>query len=203
MEKIATAISHSNHWQSRLFLSAGSLMAFNTAMLWLRHLSDYKISIIWAAIPAILAFSCAVFGLFKLYNQASLGAPFIAKVGAGAALLSLGSLGCAAGWIFFLFSFGQGMPTPPPQGFLLLIGLFMIAMVVAFSCMALSFFSQEGQKKIAWLLSLPVAMWLLMIVVSLQQGMAVGLSLDFYTNAVIAAAFMGLGASFKSRVVQG
>ena len=115
-----------------LFMAAGSLMLVNTAFLWARLLSEGQLSLLWAAIPAITAFGCAIGGLLKLYSRASLNAPRMAKVVAGFAVLSCGALVFAALWIFTVSVFGGGMPVPPPPAMLGVIALFIVALVISF-----------------------------------------------------------------------
>lgn len=182
-----------------LFMIAGSLMLINTAFLWARLLSGGQLSLLWAAIPAITAFACAIWGLFKLYPQAAVNAPRVAKAGAGFALLACGALMLAALWIFAVSVFGGGMPVPPPPAMLGLIALFVVAMVIAFLSNAIAFLRHDTQRKVGYLLTVPLAMWTLMLVVGLTNGTQVGLSLDFYTNGVIALAFLGLGFTLKNK----
>ncbi len=174
-------------------------MLINTALLWIRLYSGYQLSILWPAVPAILALAFSVFGLLKLYSRAAINAPQLAKAGAGFALLASMSLGIAAIWIFSLTVFGEGMPQPAPQGLLMLIAIFMIAMVLAFSINTFAFIRDATQRKVGYLLMVPVAMWATMLVVGVISGMEVGLSLDFYTNAVIGVAFLVLGYTLKTR----
>lgn len=181
-----------------LFMIAGSLMLINTAFLWARLLSEGQLSLLWAAIPAITAFACAIGGLLKLYSQASLNAPRMAKTGAGFAVLAFGALVLAALWVFTVSVFGGGMPVPPPPAMLGLIASFIVAMVISFLSNAIAFLRHDTQRKVGYLLTVPLAMWTLMLVVSLTKGTQSGLSLDFYTNGVIAAAFLGLGFTLKN-----
>ncbi|MBQ4851801.1 hypothetical protein [Pseudoalteromonas sp. MMG012] len=76
-------------------------------------------------------------------------------------------------------------------------GLFMVAVVLAFLCYAIAFLRCEAQRKIGYLLSVPVTMWALMLVVGSIKGMEAGLSLDYYTNAVISVTFLALGFSLR------
>ena len=64
-----------SRWDSRLFITAGSFMLINTVFLWIRLYSNYQLSILWAAIPAIIGLATGVVGLFKLYAQASANTP--------------------------------------------------------------------------------------------------------------------------------
>jgi hypothetical protein len=41
-------------------------------------------------------------------------------------------------------------------------------------------------------------MWGIMLVVGTIRGMEVGLSLDYYANGIIAAAFLALGVTLKA-----
>ena len=196
-EKFSSEHQYSSRWDSRLFILAGSFMLINTALLWIRYYSNYQLSILWAAIPAILGLASGVFGLIKLYPRASANAPLVAKVGAGFALLAGTSLSLTAIWIFVVFVFAEGITDPAPQGLLGLIVIFMIAMVLAFFSNAIAFLRQSVQRKVGYLLTVPLAMWGIMLVVGTIKGMEVGLSLDYYTNGVIAAAFLGLGFTLK------
>jgi hypothetical protein len=198
MENLTMNTGNVSRWDSRFFIIAGSFMLINTAFLWIRFYSNYQLSILWAAIPAIIALASGVFGLLKLYTRASVNAPLMAKSGAGFALLACGSLSLAAIWIFSVSVFGEGMPEQQPQWFLVLIAIFMVAMVLAFFSNAIAFLLHSAQRKVGYLLTVPLAMWTLMLVVGVIKGMEVGLSLDYYTNAVIAAAFLALGISLKT-----
>lgn len=173
-------------------------MLLNTALLWVRHYSGYQLSILWPAIPAITGLALSVVGLLKLYPLAANSGPLLAKAGAGFAWLSSISLGVAALWITVLFTIGEGMPQPAPQGLLLLIALFMIAMVLSFTTNMIALLRDFTQRKLGYLLSLPVAMWALMLTVGFIKGMNAGLSLDFYTNAIIGGAFIAIGITLKS-----
>lgn len=198
MENLTTNARSKSKWVSRLFMVAGSFMLINTIFLWVRHFSGYQLSILWPAIPAITALALSVFGLLKLYPLASVNAPRTAKTGASFALIASISLGMAAFWIFAVSVFGAGMPQPAPQGLLVLIAIFMIAMVLAFSAYMVAFLKGATQRNLGYLLSVPVAMWAIMLVVGIIKGMETGLSLDFYTNAIIAAAFLAIGFSLKT-----
>lgn len=197
MERLTTNINSINRWDSRFFIIAGSLMLINTILLWLRHYSNYQLSILWPAIPAITGLASSVFGLLKLYPRASINAPRIAKCAASFALLALTSLSLVALWIFVVSVFGEGMSGQQNQWLIMLIAVFMVAMILAFLSNAVAFLRFSGQQKVGYLLTVPLAMWLLMLVVGAIKGMDRGLSLDFYTNAVIAVAFFALGFILK------
>lgn len=181
----------------RMFLIAGIFMLINFGALWARYFSAGELSILWAAIPAIIGLSCAVTGLLKLYQRAKVSSPFTAKAGAGCALLACSALGVAALWIFVASVFGEGLPEPPPQGLLAIIALFMLSIVLAFVATAMAFLRSPDQREIGYWLTVPVVMWAIMIMVSMVAGMAVGLGLDYYTNGVIAIAFIGLGLTLE------
>lgn len=198
MENLTMNVRNDWRWDSRLFLIAGGFMLINTALLWVRLYSDYQLSILWPAIPAIAGLACGALGLLKLYPRASVDAPKLAKVGAGFALLASIALGVATLWILGLFVFGEGMPQPAPQGLLLLIVIFMVAVVLAFFSNATACLLHAAQRKIGYLLTVPVAVWSIMLVAGIFKGMEVALSLDFYTNAVIGAAFLALGFTLKT-----
>lgn len=195
-------IRNFNNWEARLFAVAGGLMFINSIMLWVRRYLDYELSILWAAIPAILAFVCAVIGLFKLYPRVSSSSPKTAKAGVTFAALACLSLFIATISIFMMSVFGEGIPQPAPQGLLLLIGLFMITMICSFLFNAIAFLRDNVQRKIGLLLTVPLLMWALMLIVGAFTKMEVGLSLDFYTNPVMATAFILLGLTLKASVQQ-
>ncbi len=192
------SFSNYSRWDSRLFIIAGCFMLINTAILWIRYYSNNQLSILWAAIPAIIGLASGVFGLIKLYPRASVNAPLMAKAGAGFALLAGTSLSLATIWIFAVSVFVEGIPDPAPQGLLGLIVIFMIAMVLAFFSNAMAFLRQSAQRQVGYLLTVPLAMWGIMLVVGTIKGMEVGLSLDYYTNGIIAAAFLALGFTLKA-----
>ncbi|KGJ91919.1 hypothetical protein [Colwellia psychrerythraea] len=190
-------IRNFSRWDSRFFIIAGCFMLINTALLWIRYDSNYQLSILWTAIPAIIGLASAVFGLIKLYPRASANAPLVAKSGAGFALLAATSLSLAAIWIFAVAVFDEGIPDPAPQGLLGLIAIFMIAMVLAFFSNAIAFFRHSGQRQVGYLLTVPLAMWVMMLAVGAIKGLEVGLSLDYYANGLIAAAFLALGFTLR------
>lgn len=198
MDDLNTNYSISSQWGSRFFIIAGCLMLINVALLWIRMLTNYQLSILWPAIPAVTAFSFSVLGLLKLYPLARLETPLTAKGGLGFVFLAGISLSVVIVWIFALSVFGDGIPQPGPQGLLISIVLFMLAMVLAFVSNATAFL-QHNVRKIGYLLTAPVAMWVLMLVVGVLHGMEKGLSLDYYTNVVHSIAFLGLGYSLKPR----
>jgi hypothetical protein len=187
-----------SRWDSRFFIIAGSFMLINTVLLWVRYYSNYQLSILWPAIPAITGLASSVFALLKLYPRVAAIAPLIAKIGAGFVLLALGSLGVAALWIFVVSVFGEGMSGQPNQGIIILIATFMVTMVLAFLNNAIAFLVFSTQKKIGYLLTVPLAMWFIMLTVGAIKGMERGLSLDYYTNAFIGIAFLALGFTLKA-----
>jgi len=75
-------------WDSLLFFVAGSFMLINVAALWVMNFSDIQISLLWAAIPGIVAQAASIAALFKLYPRISSGAPRLARSGAGFALIA-------------------------------------------------------------------------------------------------------------------
>lgn len=186
-------------WASRLFMIAGVFMMINTALLWIRFLTDPQMSIVWQAVSGVIGLVCGVLGLFMLYPRAYANAPLFARGGAAFAILAAASLCLGALWIAAISVIEAGAPEPVPQGALALILIFIIAMVLAFLAYAIAFLIAKNQRKIGYLLTVPLAMWALMLVVGLTRGMTVGLSLDFYTHAVIAAAFLGLGLTLKNQ----
>ena len=191
-------LKKASHWDSRFFIIAGSFMLINSLLLWVRMLSNYQLSILWPAIPAITGLALSVFGLLKLYPRVSDYAPVIAKIAAGFTLLALGSLSIVALWIFAISVFGEGMSGQQNQGLIVLVAIFTVAMVLAFLNNAIAFLCFSTQQKVGYLLTVPLAMWSIMLVVGSIKGMDRGFSLDFYTNPVIAAAFLTLGFTLKS-----
>lgn len=198
MKDSKTNESSMNHWSSRFFTIAGSFMLVNTAFLWIRYYSDNQLTLLWAAIPSIIGLTSSVIGLLKLYPRISSFAPKTAKSGAAFGLVACASLGIATVWIFVVSVFGEGISGGPSQGLLMLIAIFMVAMILAFFSNAIGFLRHSAQRSIGYLLSVPLAMWLLMMVIGAVQGMEVGLSLDYYTNGVIAVAFLALGFTLKT-----
>jgi hypothetical protein len=139
-----------------------------------------------------------VFGLLKLYPRASINASLIGKIGAGFSLLALASLSLVALWIFVVSVFGEGMQEQQSQWLLVLIAIFMLAMILAFFTNAIAFLRFSTQQQVGYLLTVPLAMWFIMLVVGVIKGMERGLSLDFYTNPVIGTAFLALGFILKT-----
>jgi hypothetical protein len=187
-----------SRWDARFFIIAGSFMLINTLLLWIRYYSNYQLSILWPAIPAITGLASSVFALLKLYPRVAAIAPLTAKIGNGFALLALGSLSIVALWIFIVSVFGEGMSGQQNQGIIVLIAIFMVAMVLAFLNNAIAFLVFSTQQKIGYLLAVPLAMWFIMLVVGAIKGMERALSLDYYTNAVISVAFLALGFTLKT-----
>jgi len=163
MDNLETSTRDFNRWGSRLFIIAGSFMLINTVVLWTRFFSDFEFSLLWQAIPGIIGLASGVFGLFMLYPRASANAPILAKSGAGFAVLAGASLSLGAIWIFVDPVFGAGIPEPAPQGLLVLIAIFLIAMVLAFFSNAIAFLIPSSQRIIGYLLTAPLAMWALML----------------------------------------
>jgi hypothetical protein len=186
-------VRDSVQWDSILFFVAGSFMLVNVTFLWIRVHSDFTLSIIWAAIPGIIAFTASIIGLFKLYPRISSKTPWLARSGAGFALTAGTALGIAAIWILFMAIFAGGISEPPPNGILALIGIFILSMVIAFVCNAVAFLMDSSTRNMGYLLIIPVASWALMLSIGIIKGMETGLSLDLYTNGIIAVAFLLIG----------
>lgn len=198
MENLTMSTCNVNRWDSRFFIIAGSFMLINALLLWIRHYSNYQLSILWPAIPAITGLASSVFGLLKLYPRVSINAPLVAKSGAGFTLLALASLSLVALWIFVVSVFGEGMQKQQSQWLMVLIAIFMVAMVLAFFTNAIAFLRFSTQQKVGYLLTVPLAVWFIMLVVGVMKGMERGLSLDFYANPVIGVAFLALGFTLKA-----
>jgi hypothetical protein len=184
---------NSRQWDVILFFASGSFMLINLAALWIRTYFDSGLSIMWAAIPGIIGFAASVIGLLTLYSRISSQAPRLARSGAGFALVSGAALGIAAVWIFSTSIFGSGISGSAPSGVLALIGVFIMSMVIAFICNAVAFLIGSSLRNIGFLLLVPVASWGVMLVVGMNKGLEAGLSLDVYTNGIIALAFLLLG----------
>jgi hypothetical protein len=198
MGNLTMNTSNVSRWDSRFFIIAGCFMLINTLLLWLRHYSNYQLSILWPAIPAITGLASSVFGLLKLYPRVTIHSPLVAKSGAGLALLALTSLSLVALWILIVSVFGEGMQKQQSQWLLVLIAIFMMAMVLAFISNTIAFLLHTAQRKVGYLLTVPVAMWAIMLMVGALKGMEKGLSLDFYTNPAIGAAFLAIGFVLKA-----
>ncbi|WKD48916.1 hypothetical protein [Microbulbifer spongiae] len=178
---------------STLFVVAGSLMLVNVVFLWIRLVSDFQLSILWAAIPAMIALATSIIGLFTLYPLIALETPWLARSGAGSALVAGVALCMAALWILGATLFGSGLSDPLAAGLMACIGVFIVAMVSAFICYAIAFLTASASGKLGFLLAVPVVSWGVILVVGMIKGLQVGLSLDYYTNAFIAAAFLAIG----------
>ena len=150
MTNLTIDTPHYSRWGSRFFIVAGSFMVINTAFLWIRFYSDYQLSILWAAIPAIIALTFGLFGLLKLYARASVYSPLMAKIGTGFVVLACVFLGLAVVWIF-----GEGLRQLVLQGLLVQMALFLIAMVLAYFSSAISFLLSRAQRRIGYLLMVP------------------------------------------------
>lgn len=163
-------------------------MLINVVALWIIFYSDPQLSILWAAIPGIIALTTSVIGLLKLYPRISSETLWLARSGAGFALVAGTALCIAAIWIF-----AGGISESIPNGVLALIGIFLVSMVIAFICNAVAFLIDGSSRNIGYLLIVPVASWGIMLVVGMIKGLEVGISLDFYTNGLIAVAFLLIG----------
>ncbi|CAH9050264.1 hypothetical protein PSECIP111854_00494 [Pseudoalteromonas sp. CIP111854] len=198
MSKAMIYNNRPTQWDAKLFLIAGVFMLVNTACLWIRAYSDYQLSILWAAVPAITALSASIFALLKLYKRVAPQAPKLALSGAGFALIAGAALVLAAVWIFITSVFGSGISDSPQLGLSLLTGVFMVAMVIAFLCYGIACLLVKNMSRLGYLLFAPVASWTVMLLVGLLKGFEVGLSLDFYTNAIIGIAFLAIGILLKA-----
>ena len=184
---------NARQWGSILFFAAGGFLLIDVAFLWIRFFSDFRLSILWAAAPGIMAFAASVLGLLTLYSRISLETPLIARCGAGFALAAITALCIAAFWIIWVSIFSNGISESPPNGVLALAGIFLVSMIIAFICYAVAFLLSGSPQNIGYLLAVPVAAWSVMLVVGMIKGLEAGLSLDLYTNALIAAAFLSIG----------
>ncbi|WP_230851822.1 hypothetical protein [Pseudoalteromonas luteoviolacea] len=173
-----------------MFLIAGCCMLINTVCLWMRHFSGYQMSLLWAAVPAVIALASCTLGVLKLYPNAVYQARRLAIGGASFAIMSLISLLLASIWIFIISIFGEGLTGRPSLGFAVLIGIFMICTAVSFAFNAVAFLTERVTRNIGLLLLVPVSCWVLMLIVALVKGFEAGLSLDFYTNGVMGVAFL-------------
>ncbi|MEC4090270.1 hypothetical protein [Pseudoalteromonas rubra] len=187
-------------WDARFFLIAGGFMLINTLCLWARHFSGYQLSILWPAIPAIIGLASSVLGLYKLHPRIVSQAPKLAKWGAGFALAALLALSIGACWVIASAVLGD---TARGAGMQALIGLFMVAMVGAFICNALVCLRDSASRTLGTALSVPVVCWSLMLLVGVISGPEVGLSLDFYTNGLLALAFVWASRVSRSDSVAG
>ena len=176
----------------RLFTAAGLFMGVNAALLWIRYSSDLELSVAWPAIPGTIGLACAVSGLIMLYPRANPGAPRLAKVGGGFAVLSAFSLSASALSILYAAMFAADRSEFPPLGALVLIAEFLVAVVLSFLFNAIAFLLHAGQRTLGALLLVPFIMWSVMLIISALKGVEVGLALDFYTNPIIAAAFIAI-----------
>ena len=195
IENVGTPVSRK--WDSILFFSAGILMLVNVTFLWIRYYSNVQLSILWAAVPGIIAFTASIIGLLKLYPRISSETPWLARSGAGFALMAGVALGIATIWIFSIVLFSGGISEPLPSGVQALIGVFVVCMVMAFIFNATAFLVNGSSQNIGYLLMVPVASWGLMLVVGIIKGLESGLSLDQYTNGLIAVAFLRIGFLVK------
>lgn len=197
MSRLETRTHKFSSWGPRFFMAAGLFMAVNAALLWIRYLSDLELSIAWPATPGTAGLACAVLGLIMLYPRAKPGAPRLAKAGVGFAVLSALSLGGSALLIVYAaMSAAEGSEFPPATA-LVLIAAFLVAMVISFLSYAGAFLIPAGRRILGAFLLVPLLMWGLMLITSAIKGIEIGLALDFYTNPIIAAAFIGIGLSLR------
>jgi hypothetical protein len=193
------AVQESRQWASILFFAAGSFMLVNVVSLWVMNYSNTQISLLWAAIPGIVALTASIIGLFTLYPRISSQAPWLARCGVGFALIAGASLCMAAIWIFGIEIFLGKISEHLPGGVMALIGVFMVSMAIAFICYATAFLIYGSSQGIGYLLMVPVVSWVLMLVVGITEGLLVGLRLDLYTNGFIAVAFIFIGLLLKKK----
>jgi len=186
-------VRKSRQWDSILFFAAGIFMLINVSALWIRYLLTLQLSILWAAIPGIAALTASIMGLFKLYPRICSDAPWLARSGAGFALAACAALSMTVIWLFSMVILTGEIPQPIPGGVLVLIGVFMLSMLIAFICYAIAFIVYGSSQGIGYLLLIPVASWGLILVVGSIKGLVVGLTLDLYTNGFIALAFIFIG----------
>ncbi len=179
-----------NSWGAKLFLIAGCFMLVNTVLLWTRYLMDFKLSILWPAIPAMTALFICVMGLFKLDTQIKKRTPKIAKMASFSALIAGCSLIVAAIWILVGSLMGLNVSNPTPSGLLILIVLFMVSMIISFLASSVASLLTKQTRLLGCFLLLPVASWGLMFIVGLVSGFDVGLSLDYYLNPIITMSFI-------------
>ena len=71
MKNLTMNAANVSRWDSRFFIIAGSFMLINTMLLWARYYSNYQLSILWAAIPAIIGLAFLALGL-TLKNEQKL-----------------------------------------------------------------------------------------------------------------------------------
>lgn len=188
--------------RSNVFMAAGIFMLVNVSALWARYFFPSQVTILWPAIPGIIGLSLGVLGLIMIYPRANLKSPVFAKIGVAFAIFAGLALSSAAIWVGSLSLSGSGIPQPVPQGLLALIAIFILSMVSAFFANSVAFLKRSGQRATGALLTLPLAMWALMLVVGMIAGMDVGLSLDHYANGVIGAAFLGIGMTLRPSPVR-
>lgn len=191
------AAQKSRQWDSILFFAAGSFMLINVVVLWIRYYSIFQLSILWAGIPGIVALAASIIGLLKLYPRISSEAPRLARSGAGFSLIAGAALSIAAIWIFGIAIFLGEISEHIPGGVLALIVVFIVSMVIAFICYAIAFLIHSSSQGIGYLLMVPIASWVLMLVVGMIEGLETGLALDLYTNGFIAVAFIFIGLLLK------
>ena len=181
------------------FYLAGGFMLINAVALWGRSITGNQLSLMWAAIPAIIALSASVLGLIKLNPRISYKSPIFAKVALISARLSATALALAAVWILVNAVFGYDLAESRTQGFLILIFTFMVTKTAAYICSALAFFASKFSRRLASFLLVPVISWLTMLFVGITLNLEAGLSLDYYLNPVIAIAFLSIGFLLHSK----
>lgn len=184
------AARNSRQWDSIVFFIAGIFMLMNVIALWAIYYSDGNLHLLWAAVPGIIANLANVVGLFLLYPRISSKTPRLARSGAGFALIAGAAVSIAAIWLFGHVLFTGGFPVPTPNGVLALIAIFLLSLIVAFFCNAVAFLIDGSLRSIGYLLLVPVASWAAIVGVGAVKGMEVGLSLDFYTNALVSLALL-------------
>lgn len=188
----------SSRWAAGIFFMAGSAMLVNVIFLWVRFYTDFRLSILWAAIPGIVAFVASIIGLITLYPRLTDQAPWLARGGFGLAMVASAAICIASLWLMGAFLLGAGIPEPLPVGFLALTGIFLMAMVLSFICTAAACLIDDSSRIVGYLLTVPVALWGIMLVVGAIHGLESGLSLDYYTNGPISLAFLGIGFSLQT-----
>lgn len=176
-----------------LFVCAGVLLIMQVVMIGLRRYEVGTFSDLWIAVPSIPGVIAALIALSGLYARLTNEAPTLARSAAGAVACAGFLLCTAVAWLIWS-SMRGGLPQPLPIWFLGVTATFIVAFILAFILSAAASF-RAGRRLSAFLLFVPVPAWGSLLVAGAISNMSSALQLDFYTNAVIACAYIALGVS--------
>ncbi len=176
-----------------VFISAGLLMLAQVFIIGLRRYGLDSIPEWWAAPPAIGAVVATIFGLVTLYSRIHSRSRRCAFASLCMGVIS-GILLCATTLWLVLNVIEDGAIAPLlPTLVQAAIALFMFTFIMALLLSAAACLQTRAMRIIGLLLLVPVFAWCLILGVAMVSTMTEALRLDFYTNGMIAIAFIAVG----------